>query len=227
MYKSQIFKGLLSALLIAVSSYSIAGYGNGSEISKKLSSVGMETSASELVRWDISVFFDGENLPDGAGNLEEGEEIYSSRCAMCHGDFGEGANRYPIILGANVEELTDAAIDNERNVTMRGINNFWGHAPTLYDMIRRAMPYFAPQSLSADQTYSVTGYVLLLAEVIEDDGQEINADYIRSIKMPSENIFVTDTRPDVLNERCMKDCYTHEPKIDINVVLLDDTPPGE
>ena len=218
MYKSQIFKGLLSALLIAVSSYSIAGYGNGSEISKKLSSVGMETSASELVRWDISVFFDGENLPDGAGNLEEGEEIYSSRCAMCHGDFGEGANRYPIILGANVEELTDAAIDNERNVTMRGINNFWGHAPTLYDTIRRAMPYFAPQSLSAEQTYSVTGYVLLLAEIIEDDVEVIDADFLKSIKMPSEGNFITDDRPDTHNVRCMTNCYDYEPETRYNVL---------
>lgn len=217
MYKLTIFKTALSTLLIAASSYAMATVAQQGNFSK-LSTVGTETSTSELVSWDISVFFDGENLPKGKGDLEEGEEIYAARCAMCHGDFGEGANRYPIILGANVEEMTDAATEDERNVTMRGINNYWGHAPTLFDTIRRAMPYFAPQSLTDDQTYSVTGYVLMLAEVIDEDVEMIDADFLRSIKMPAENLFVTDSRPDTHNVRCMKDCYDVEPDTSYNVL---------
>ncbi|HIO42953.1 MAG TPA: cytochrome c [Gammaproteobacteria bacterium] len=222
MYTSKIFKTTLSAFLIAVSSYATATLNQGNF--SKLSQVGTETSPSELVSWDISVFYDGENLPKGQGNLEEGEEIYAARCAMCHGDFGEGANRYPILLGAEKDELTDAAIDGERNVTMRGINNFWGHAPTLYDTIRRAMPYFAPQSLSDDQTYSVTGYVLMLAEVIDEDVEVIDAEFLKSIKMPAADLFVTDDRPDTFNSRCMKDCYDVEPETTYNVLeVLEDS----
>lgn len=217
MYKSTIFKTALTTLLMAVSGFSVASTVAENTFTK-LSTVGTTTSASELVNWDISVFFDGENLPKGKGDLEEGEEIYAARCAMCHGDFGEGANRYPIILGANVEELTDAAIDDERNVTMRGINNFWGHAPTLFDTIRRAMPYFAPQSLTPDQTYSVTGYVLMLAEVIDDDVEVIDAEFLRNIEMPSANLFITDSRPDTNNTRCMSNCYDQEPDLGYNVL---------
>ena len=217
MYKSTIFKTALTTLLMAVSGFSVASTVAENTFTK-LSTVGTTTSASELVNWDISVFFDGENLPKGKGDLEEGEEIYAARCAMCHGDFGEGANRYPIILGAKVEELTDAAIDDERNVTMRGINNFWGHAPTLFDTIRRAMPYFAPQSLTPDQTYSVTGYVLMLAEVIDDDVEVIDAEFLRNIEMPSANLFITDSRPDTNNTRCMSNCYDQEPDLGYNVL---------
>lgn len=210
-----MFKNIILSATIALASFNASAL--VVEKSNKLSTIGTATNAKELVNWDISVYFDGENLPAGSGDFEEGETIYQNRCAMCHGDFGEGANRYPIILGSSLEEMQDAAIEGERNVMMRGINNFWGHAPTLYDMIRRAMPYFAPQSLSADQAYSVTGYVLMLAEVIDDDGQTIDAEYLKTIKMPAEKIFVTDTRPDVNNPRCMSDCYTHEPIIKTNV----------
>lgn len=225
MFKFQIFKSIILATSLALT-LNVSAY--TADTFSKLKSVGTATNAKELVNWDITVGYEGLELPAGSGNLEEGETIYQNRCAMCHGDFGEGANRYPMILGSSLEEMQEAAIEGERNVMMRGVNNFWGHAPTLFDMIRRAMPYFAPQSLTVDQTYSVTGYVLMLAEVIDDEGQEINADFIRSIEMPSENIFITDTRPDVLNKRCMKDCYTQEPQIDINKVNLeDDVPKGE
>jgi cytochrome c len=214
-----MFKNIILSVVIALASFNASAL--VVEKSEKLDTVGTPTNAKELVDWDISVYFDGENLPAGSGDFEEGETIYQNRCAMCHGDFGEGANRYPMILGSSLEEMQTAAIDGERNVMMRGINNFWGHAPTLYDMIRRAMPYFAPQSLSADQAYSVTGYVLMLAEVIDDDGQTIDAEYLKTIKMPAEKIFFTDTRPDVNNPRCMSDCYTHEAIVKTNVANED------
>lgn len=180
----------------------------------KISGVGIPVTDTQLSKWDISVFFDGENLPEGSGTLEEGEEIYQSQCAMCHGEFGEGAKNYPKMLGDSMEDFIQVAKDGGNNVSIRGINNLWGHAPTLYDFIRRAMPFFAPQSLSNDQTYSVTGYVLMLAEVIEDDVEKIDAAFLKSIKMPSVDNFYTDPRPDVHNTRCMKDCYSEKPIIE-------------
>lgn len=197
MLELKIFKTTLALVASFITTVSLASY----------SGIGTQTSASELVDWDISVFFDGENLPKGSGNLEDGEEIYASRCAMCHGDFGEGANKYPKLLGSEVEDLITAAQEAENNVMMRGVNNYWGHAPTLFDMIKRAMPYFAPQSLSNDQTYSVTGYVLVLAEIIDDDVEVIDADFLRSIEMPGRDLFITDNRPDTKNVRCMENCF--------------------
>lgn len=178
-----------------------------------ITGVGSPVTDAQLVNWDISVFFDGENLPKGSGTLDEGEKIYQAQCAMCHGEFGEGLKNYPKMLGDSMEDFIQVAKDGGNNVSIRGINNLWGHAPTLYDFIRRAMPFFAPQSLSKDQTYSVTGYVLMLAEVIDDDVETIDAALLKSIKMPSVDNFYTDTRPDVKNVRCMKDCYTHKPII--------------
>jgi cytochrome c len=196
-------------LAIASTSYSFTG-------------IGTDTSAKETVTWDISVFYDGENLPAGVGTLEDGEELYNARCAMCHGDFGEGANKYPKLLGAEVEDLVDAAVDGENNVMMRGVNNYWGHAPTLFDTIRRAMPYFAPQSLTDDQTYSLTGYVLVLAEIMDEDIEEINAETLKSIKMPGEKLFVTDNRPDTYNTRCMTDCISGDVEYTYNVMAEDE-----
>lgn len=203
-------KGALVALLFAISSSSYSYTG-----------IGTDTSEKETHTWDISVFYDGENLPDGVGNMEEGEELYNTRCAMCHGDFGEGANQYPKLLGAEVDDLVSAAQDGENNVLMRGVNNYWGHAPTLFDTIRRAMPYFAPQSLTPSQTYSLTGYVLLLAEVMDDDVEEINAETLKAIEMPGVNLFVTDNRPDTNNTRCMSDCIKGEAKYEYNVMIED------
>ncbi len=188
--------------------------GENKKSSHNISGVGTPVTDAQLVKWDISVFFDGENLPKGSGNLEEGEEIYQTQCAMCHGEFGEGARNYPKMLGDSMEDFIQVAKDGGNNVSIRGVNNLWGHAPTLYDFIRRAMPFFAPQSLSDDQTYSVTGYVLMLAEVIEDDVEKIDAELLKSIKMPSVDNFYTDPRPDVKNVRCMKDCYSDKPIIE-------------
>ncbi len=184
-----------------------------------ITNVGRPVTDHQLQLWNISVFFDGENLPPGSGNLEEGEEIYQAQCAMCHGDFGEGLKGYPKMLGAGMDEFRQLAKEDGNNVAVRGVNNLWGHAPTLFDMIRRAMPFFAPQSLTAEQTYSVTGYVLYLAEII-DDVEVIDAAFLKSVKMPSVDNFYTDPRPDIKNTRCMKDCYAEDPIfVDVNTVV--------
>ena len=212
MYKLKMFKLVFITILgLIFSLTAIAETTKDNEIS--ISGIGSAVTDAQLVKWDISVFFDGENLPKGSGTLEEGEEIYQAQCAMCHGEFGESVKNYPKILGGTMDEFIQVAQDGGNNVSLRGVNNLWGHAPTLYDFIRRAMPFFAPQSLTVDQTYSVTGYVLMLAEVIDDDVEKIDSALLKSIKMPSVDNFYTDTRPDVKNVRCMKDCFKHKPII--------------
>jgi len=201
MFKSKMFKGAVAAVALAA----LAGVAQAAPMG-----IGSPISDAELAKWDISVFFDGENLPSAKGNLAEGEQLYQAQCAMCHGEFGEGARGYPKMLGAPMEEFHETAKHDGDNVAIRGINNLWGHAPTLADYIHRAMPFYAPQSLTWDQAFSITGYVLYLAEVIDDNGQEITADFLKSIKMPAADNYYTDPRPDVQNKRCMKDCFTGE-----------------
>lgn len=224
MCKSTIFKCIMSAFLgvllplVAIASvvYSAANNGSQENIAnnqRTYTNIGTPVTDSQLANWDISVFYDGENLPPGSGTLAEGEEIYAAQCAVCHGDFGEGASGYPKMLGAPMHEFIQAALDGEDNVSIRGVNNLWAHAPTLFDFIRRAMPFFSPQSLTDDQTYAVTGYVLLLAEVIDGEVEDIDGEYLTSIKMPSADNFYTDTRPDTQNARCMSNCYDHAPEI--------------
>lgn len=237
MCKSTIFKCLLSSILgllmpamaIGAVVYSAVGgldssSATGDELSQRTTfeGVGSTVTSAQLVNWDISVYYDGENLPSGSGTLTDGETIYQEQCAMCHGEFGEGAKGYPKMLGAPMDEFIQTAQDGEDNVSIRGVNNLWAHAPTLYDFIRRAMPFFAPQSLTDDQTYAVTGYVLSLAEVIDGEVEDIDAAYLASIKMPSAENFYTDTRPDIQNVRCMQDCYSHSPDIKGSAIQGDD-----
>ncbi len=199
MFKSTMFKvGVATAALLFASQVQAA----------PVSGVGTAITEAELVNWDISVYFDGEGLPEGSGTMEQGEEIWTAKCAMCHGDFGEGVRGYPKMMGADLDEFNETAVNNGFNVENRGINNMWAHAPTLFDMIKRAMPFFLPQSLSDEETYAVTGYSLMLAGVIDEDVEVIDAEFLRTLKMPAAELFYTDTRPDVQNTRCMKDCVT-------------------
>lgn len=212
MFKSTMSK-LTAAAALAVAASSV----NAADIKN----VGTPIAEEALVNWDISVFFDGENLPEGSGTLAEGEELWLAKCAMCHGEFGEGARGYPKMLGAPMEEFHKTAIEGGDNVGIRGLNNLWGHAPTLYDYIRRAMPFFAPQSLSIDESYSLTGYALYLAEIIDYVDEPIDAEFIKGVTMPAADNYYTDTRPDVHNKRCMKNCYDYEPEVKGMAVIGD------
>ncbi|MFM7689619.1 MAG: c-type cytochrome, partial [Alphaproteobacteria bacterium] len=107
-----------------------------------ISGIGRAASSEEIAGWDIAVRGDGHNLPPGSGTAKEGEELYVTHCAACHGDFGEGLERWPALMGGRGSLRSDQP--------KRTIGSFWQHAPAVFDYIRRAMPYAAPQSLSND-----------------------------------------------------------------------------
>ena len=187
MFKSTISKSVLATALLAISSMSFAG-------DAAYNGIGKTISDQAIAPWSISVHFDGDGLPAGKGSVAQGETVYQAKCAMCHGEFGEGAK-------------------DEDTVGARGINSLWGHAPTLYDYIRRAMPFFAPQSLSNDEAYATTCYVLYIAEIIKDDKTVCDAATLKATKMPSQDNYYTDTRPDIKNARCMNDCMKEVPVV--------------
>jgi S-disulfanyl-L-cysteine oxidoreductase SoxD len=158
---------------------------------------GTPASPEAIAGWDIDVRPDGLGLPTGSGSVADGELLYEAQCAECHGSFGEGVGRYPVLAGGK------GSLTHER--PERTIGSFWPYASTVFDYIRRAMPYTRPESLSADETYAVTAYVLYLNDLVADD-VVLDQDTLPSIRLPNEKNFTPDPRPDVRNRRCMRDC---------------------
>jgi len=210
MSKSQIFKFSATigaaALALSIGSTAVAS-DKARGIDQGIWGIGKGITEEAIKPWDISIFFDGTNLPEGSGDMARGEEIYNAQCAMCHGDFGEGARGYPRLLGDPIERFEAAAKAGEDTLGIRGLNNHWGHAPTLLDMIRRQMPMFAPQSLSWDDAYAVTCYTLYLTDIVTDWDFVCSQDNLAEIKMPGRDHYYTDPRPDHEMNRCMKDCH--------------------
>ena len=158
---------------------------------------GSDASAEEIAGWDIDVRPDGLGLPPGSATAEDGEMLYEDLCASCHGSFGEGVGRYPILSGGE-GTLTEARPE-------KTIGSFWPYASTLWDYIHRAMPFTAPESLSDQEVYAITAYVLYLNDLVDYEF-ELNQDNLALIEMPNKDGFFFDDRPDVKNKRCMKNC---------------------
>jgi S-disulfanyl-L-cysteine oxidoreductase SoxD len=115
--------------------------------------IGYVASPAQIAGWDIDVRADGEGLPPGHGSVHDGEKIFAETCAACHGAKGEGklADR---LVGGFGTLVTSKPV--------RTVGSYWPYASTLFDYIRRAMPFNAPQSLTADQVYAVSAYILYL-----------------------------------------------------------------
>jgi len=159
--------------------------------------IGKPATAEEIAGWDIDIRPDGMGLPPGSGSVEDGEMLYEEKCASCHGTFGEGVGRYPVLAGGE-GTLTDERPD-------RTVGSYWPYASTLWDYIHRAMPFPQPQSLSDDEVYAITAYVLNLNDIVDDDFV-LTQDNFASIEMPNKDGFYFDDRPDTHNTECMKDC---------------------
>ena len=159
--------------------------------------IGTAATAVEIAGWDIDIRPDGKGLPAGSGNAINGEETYETFCASCHGVFGEGEGRWPALAGGE-----DTLADDR---PVKTVGSYWPYASTLFDYIRRAMPFTAPMSLDDQQVYDITAYVLYMNDIIEEDF-ELSQDNLAQIEMPNQDGFYVDNRPDVSNPRCMVDC---------------------
>lgn len=163
--------------------------------------IGATATPDVIAGWDIDIRPDGTGLPEGEGSVADGEGLYEAKCASCHGLFGEGAGRWPVLAGG---EGTLATLHPEKTV-----GSYWPFASTLWDYIHRAMPYTAPQSLTDDEVYSIAAYVLYLNDIVEDDFIS-NRETFSQVKMPNEPNFYIDDRPDVQNTRCFENCANPE-----------------
>jgi S-disulfanyl-L-cysteine oxidoreductase SoxD len=160
---------------------------------------GTVATPAQIAGWDIDVRGDdGLGLPPGKGSVERGAQVFADQCASCHGTFGEGEGRYPKLAGG-----TGTLKEDRPEPT---VGSYWPFAPTLFDYINRAMPFPAPHSLSADDVYALTAYVLNLNDVVPNDFVA-DRDSLPKVKMRNRDNFVwTDPRPDTNAKPCMSAC---------------------
>jgi S-disulfanyl-L-cysteine oxidoreductase SoxD len=166
---------------------------------------GKPASDIEIAGWDIDVLPGGKGLPPGRGSVEQGQELYDQKCASCHGTFGE-SNSYLQLAGG----VGSLASDQPVRTTGSKLN----YAPTLWDYIRRAMPFDAPQTLPPDEVYALTAYVLNLNDIVPA-GTVLDQDSLPKVKMPNRDGLTTahgmmrvDGKPDTANVACMRDCVS-------------------
>jgi mono/diheme cytochrome c family protein len=159
-------------------------------------SLGTPASEAQIRGWDIDVRADGAGLPAGRGTVAEGRVVYAAKCSACHGANGEGKPADRLVGG--IGSLKAAS-------PVKTIGSFWPYAPTVFDYVRRAMPYPQPGSLSNDEVYALTAFLLHLNGVVAADAV-MTADTLPRVTMPNRAGFSGDPRPDVVNPPCRKDC---------------------
>jgi mono/diheme cytochrome c family protein len=158
--------------------------------------IGRAATPAEIAGWNIDVDRDGNNLPPGSGTVSHGHEVFDQQCAACHGARGEGGIGDQLVGGQGTLATPKP---------VRTVGSYWPYAPTLFDYIRRAMPQNAPQSLSNEDVYAVSAYILNLNGLLSADAT-LDSNILRTIKMPNRKMFVDDPRPDVKNPACTTGC---------------------
>lgn len=175
--------------------------------------LGRAATSAEIAAWDIDVRPDGHGVRRGRGSVAQGQVIYDAKCAACHGTFGE-SNLYMVIAGGvRPEDLPAGRASGLLAAdVVRTLGTKLNHATTLWDYIYRAMPWAAPQSLTVDETYAVTAYVLHLNDIVPADFV-LDDRNLLTLKMPNRNGLTrrhglgrVDGTPDVQGSRCRQDC---------------------
>ncbi|KIZ47430.1 c-type cytochrome [Rhodopseudomonas palustris] len=182
--------------------------------------LGRAALPQEIEAWDTDVRADGVGLPKGKGTAQQGDAIFQEKCAACHGEFGQGVGRYPVLAGG----LGTLKADRPDKT----VGSYWPDATTAFDYIQRAMPFGNARSLSPDEVYALVAYILSMSDVIKDPDFELNEKNLATIKMPNANGFYEDDR-EVAEKQfwksnpCMKDCRP-APKVTGRAMSVDVTP---
>ncbi len=186
----RILKGTLALLALTVVVCSARAQTQGHY------GVGRPATEAEIAGWNIDIGRNGENLPPGSGTVSHGQEVFAQQCAACHGEKGEGGVGDRLVGGQGTVATPKP---------IKTVGSYWPYAPTLFDYIRRAMPQSAPQSLSNEDVYAVSAYILNMNGLLPADAT-LDAKTLSAIKMPNRNMFTGDPRPDVKNPACENGC---------------------
>ncbi|MCA8880831.1 MAG: c-type cytochrome [Rhodobacteraceae bacterium] len=181
--------------------------------------LGRPALPEEITAWDVAVLPDGQGLPTGSGDVTTGDEVFAEKCAMCHGDFAEGIDNWPVLAGGQ------GTLTNRRPV--KTIGSYWPHLSTVFDYVHRSMPFGAAQTVTPDETYAIVAFLLYSNGIVEDDFVLSNENFTE-VTMPNAGGFYADDRPETeypafRSAPCMADC-TAPVKITKRAVDLNVTP---
>lgn len=181
--------------------------------------LGREALAEEIAAWDIDIRPDGQGLPVGSGSVEQGVVLWDDKCATCHGDFGEAVDRWPVIAGGG------DTLDGDDPV--KTVGSYWPYLSTVYDYVHRAMPFGDAQSLTDDEVYALTAYILNLNDIVDEDFVLSNGNFA-GVRLPNEDNFFMDDRDSAELARfsvvpCMEDCK-ETVRITKRAAVIDVTP---
>ena len=170
-----------NALLIAASILATASAAFAAESPN----LGRVATPEEIAPWDISIGADGVGLPPGSGTPKQGETVYAAKCVACHGEKGAGKPNDQLVGGQGTLPGDKAPV--------KTVGSFWPYATTVFDYVRRAMPYNESKSLTDDEIYAVVAYILNLNGIIADN-DTMDAQTLRKVKMPNRDGFLTFSR---------------------------------
>jgi len=172
----KIFVAAAPALFFALTSHVSA---------QQSPNLGKPISPEDLASWDISIGPDGAGLPPGSGTVKQGEAVYMAKCQACHGEKGAGTPNDRLVGG-------QGSLPGDKP-PVKTVGSYWPYATTLFDYIRRAMPFNESKSLTNDEVYGVVAYLLNLNGVIPE-GETMNAQSLPKVAMPNRDGFITFTR---------------------------------
>jgi hypothetical protein len=183
--ESKVLSTLLTLFVILVGFASLAA--------AQTTRIGKPATDAQINAINLTVFPDGTGLPVGKGTAAKGKDIFKDKCAVCHNDKGEGReNQYPALVGG-IGTLNTP----KPNKT---VGSYWPYATTVFDYVRRAMPYDHPGSLQTDEIYSAVAFILNLNGIVGEN-DEMNEKTLPKVKMPNRDGFIPDARPDVKSKR--------------------------
>ncbi len=168
-----MFTRKLPSVVLVLSLGSSAVYSAGPNL-------GTPIEPADIAAWDISIQPDGTGLPMGGGTPAQGARIFAQKCALCHGENGKGGPFAALVGGAPVSSGID---------TPKTIANFWGYSTTVFDFIRRAMPWQQPRSLTDNEVYALTAFILAENKLIGED-DSMNPETLPKVRMPNRDGFI-------------------------------------
>jgi cytochrome c len=164
--------------------------------------LGRDAHPDELAAWDVDVLPDGRGLPEGSGDVATGEEVFGEKCASCHGDFAEGRGAWPVLAGG-----FDTLDDRD---PVKTVGSYWPYLSTVWDYVHRSMPFGNAGTLSDDEVYAITAYILYSNDLVDDDFT-LSRETFAEVEMYNTDGFVVDDRPEAeyaawRQEPCMENC---------------------